>query len=426
MSGELGYPRTQGGARSAYRGAHRGYGPASGLDFGDFAVYPLILGFTVVYLNLDEVVAQGLGNQSEKALLILAAILFLISRPLPPSRLYLTLAFAAAPAIALIGTDFLYASTGRFVRGFVSYMSPWLLMAFWVREREARLLMIALSFAPLFCVGIGFVYETVGLWELFHKSYDGAVRLQGSTIPAFLAAGAALGVFACMVCARHYDQRYFLLAVVNLAILALTGGRMALVIALLGAGFYVLARYRITVALVMQGVAAVAVMVVSAFALFPDLIARLSESGDSGRGDLWAVVWRVWEAHPYFGIGLGHQGMIVPESVSKWVTTTAAHNEYLRLGCELGWVGLTLLGIVLTLFILVNTLLAPKKGDPMFALMCLLFLLFSYSDNALSLPTMFGLMVAALYERSIGVGQPARIPFNPFRRRPPAGWGPLA
>lgn len=425
MSGERSYGSAHyraGGVRDS------GLGSLKRLELGDLAVLPLIAGFYVVYLNLDEVVAPGLANQAEKGLLFIAAIALLLARPLAPARLYLLLAFAAIPAISLIGTDFLYASTGRFIRGYISYLAPWMLLTVLLRERDARLFMIALAVAPIFSVALGFVYETIGQWKLFHYSYDGANRLQGSTIPAFLAAGSALGAFAALAVARHHDQRYLIVVLVNLAILALTGGRMALVIALLAIGFFVLCRYRITTGLVTQGVVAVGVMAAAAFVLFPDLIARLSHDDDSGRGMLWATVLRVWDAHPYFGIGLGHQGMIVPESVSKWVTTTAAHNEYIRLGSEIGWVGLILLGLVFVAFIWVNWMHGPKRGDPLFALMCLLFLLFSYSDNAVSQPTMFGLMVAALYERGLGVGRPARVPFNlnPFRRRPPEGWGPNA
>ena len=417
-------------------GASRGVPPSSlgGLEslsrmpLADFAVLPLILGFFVVYLNLDEVAAPGRGNQAEKGLLLIGAILVVLTRPIAPAKLYVTLALAAVPAISLIGTDFLYATSGRFIRGFISYMVPWLMMMVLLRERDAKLFMVALALAPIFSCCLGFLYETVGVWKMFHYSYDGANRLQGSTIPAFLAAGSALGAFAALAVARHYDQRYLFVVLANLAILALTGGRMALAIALLALGFFVLTRYRITTGLITQGVVAVGVMAVAAFVLFPDLIARLSHDDDSGRGMLWATVIRVWDAHPYFGIGLGHQGMIVPESVSKWVTTTAAHNEYIRLGSEIGWVGLTLLGLVYVAFMWVNSMHGPKQGDVLFPLMCVLFLLFSYADNALSQPTMFGLMVAALYERGLGVGRPARIPFspNPFRRRPPEGWGPLA
>ena len=298
-------------------------------------------------------------------------------------------------------------------------MAPWLLMTASLKERDALTFLAAFSFSPVLCVGLGFVVDALGMWSMFHHSYEGAIRLQGSTIPAFLAAGSALACFTALCCARHMDQRYFLLAVVNLAILALTGGRMALAIGLLACGFFVMFRYRITWGLLIKGLLAVSILVAVAFVAFPDLIHRLANSTDSGRGMLWSALIHVWDNHPYFGIGLGHQGTVVPAHVVKRVTTNAAHNEFIRLGVEIGWVGLSLLISVILVFILTNWLSAPKRGDPVFPVMCLLFLLFCYSDNALSLPTIFGLMTAAYCEMFVGVDRPRRIPLKLFRRKPP-------
>ena len=194
---------------------------------------------------------------------------------------------------------------------------------------------------------------------------------------------------------------------------------MALAIALLAGGFIVLTRYRITPALILQGVVAVVALVAVGFMAFPDLIHRIQSDTDSGRGPLWAALIHVWNNHPYFGIGLGHQTLVVPESVLRYVLTIAAHNEYIRLGVEIGWVGLGLLGAAIAALMYVNWASPPKRGDLLFPLMCLLFLLFSYSDNALSLPTIFGLMTAAYFEKFVGVDKPQRILFMPFQIRPP-------
>ncbi|MEM9726509.1 MAG: hypothetical protein AAF909_13760, partial [Pseudomonadota bacterium] len=118
------------------RGGYRAPTPTP--DIGDFAIIPLLLGFYLVFFNLDDLLRPGLSNQLEKALLIVAAILFMASRKMSGGRLFLVLVFASIPAISLLGTDYNYTTLGRFIRGFISYITPWLLMTITPKERDAR------------------------------------------------------------------------------------------------------------------------------------------------------------------------------------------------------------------------------------------------------------------------------------------------
>ncbi len=81
-------------------------------------------------------------------------------------------------------------------------------------------------------------------------------------------------------------------------------------------------------------------------------ITTLSSSSSSGRNDIWTVAWRMVEAHPLNGIGVGnfttssvhyllHPGAI-PSSRFIVDTPEVAHNVYLQILAEMGVVGLVL------------------------------------------------------------------------------------
>lgn len=396
------------------------------MDLGSLAMGGIIFGFYFTFLGLDNVIDRGFSNPMEKAVLLASGLFFLATRPMDTTRFLILLAFTAIPAISLLGTDFHHTSSDRVIRGYISYMVPWVLMTASPRESDAVMFMKALCWIPLFSTVMGYVLEMGGFTTLFYLGHDGANRLQGSTLPAFIASSGSLAVIACAMCARHVDQRYWLLALVNLFLIALSGGRMGIAISFIGAAAVVLTRYRITFGLIVSGVVGAASLVGLAFIATPDLILRIIEDSDSGREMLWASIVHVWDNHPYFGIGLGHQTMIVPENVIRYVITVAAHNEYIRIGVELGWVGLCLMSVLFVLMLLYNVLQTPKAGDVLILVLGMLFALFSYSDNALSLPTIFGLFVLGYYERFVGLGRPARIPLQLLRKKPPIGYGRLA
>lgn len=379
-------------------------------DLGPLAIYLVLAGHYVMFVNLDDITGvDSFSNPIEKAMLFVGALYIALTRPLPLGRLMFLLSFAAVPAVSLLGTEYMRVDTGTFIRGFISYIVPWMLMTAIPREREALIYLKWLTFVPLFSVAVGIGLDAAGINDLWWQGYDGAVRLQGSTVPAFLSASAGLAAFSAMLLGRHVTWRYFILVAVNLIILALAGGRMGLAICLLSLGFVVLTRYKLTAFVLIGGVVGAVAMIGGAFLFLPNLILRLTENTDGGRALLWGTVSHVWHNYPYFGIGLGHQTQIVPSYVVKLTTTYAAHNEYLRLGVEIGWVGLIGFTALFISWMIFTWLNPPKAGDFLFPIVCLLFAVFCYTDNALSLPVIFGMMVAAYMERFIGVDKPLRI-----------------
>jgi O-antigen ligase len=130
---------------------------------------------------------------------------------------------------------------------------------------------------------------------------------------------------------------------------------------------------------------AVAVLVVAstivffAFAATPDQTARVTSfgGGGSGRTDLWTVGWRMVQAHPVRGIGVGNfqaesiHYLIAPGALHRTDLILnkqhVAHNTYLQVLSELGIVALVPFLIILG-FSLWSMLAAArrfgKNADP--------------------------------------------------------------
>ena len=65
----------------------------------------------------------------------------------------------------------------------------------------------------------------------------------------------------------------------------------------------------------------------------------------SGRDLIWPIFRAARDASPWVGWGVGAGKVLVPEDepLARLLGTTAAHNEYLHIGVDGGWLGLVLL-----------------------------------------------------------------------------------
>jgi O-antigen ligase len=90
----------------------------------------------------------------------------------------------------------------------------------------------------------------------------------------------------------------------------------------------------------------------------PEQRGRVTEvAGGSGRADIWTIGWRMVEAHPVNGIGVGQfrsnavHYLIAPGTIqrSDLIITTpkVAHNIYLHVLAELGVIGLVAFLLIL-------------------------------------------------------------------------------
>lgn len=133
------------------------------------------------------------------------------------------------------------------------------------------------------------------------------------------------------------------------------GGLLCLGIALVVAPFF--ARRK---AAAIAGALAIVLCVATYIAVIAPASARehlIAKDGGSGRTDIWAVGWRVVEAHPVVGVGTGNfpassiHYVIKPGTLNNKKTLidepSVAHNVYLEILAELGVVGLALFGAIL-------------------------------------------------------------------------------
>ncbi|MBV9213969.1 MAG: O-antigen ligase family protein [Actinobacteria bacterium] len=146
------------------------------------------------------------------------------------------------------------------------------------------------------------------------------------------------------------------------------GGLVALGFALVTAVFAA-GRWRI------QAIAFVVVLGVTAllyfgFAATPDQIARVTSFGNgSGRQDIWTVGWRMVQAHPVRGVGVGNfqtssiHYLLQPGALQRADlivdTPKVAHNTYLNVLAEEGVIGAALF-VSIILFSLVSILRASR------------------------------------------------------------------
>jgi O-antigen ligase len=89
-----------------------------------------------------------------------------------------------------------------------------------------------------------------------------------------------------------------------------------------------------------------------------DALHRLTHfgGGGSGREDQWTVAWRIFRAHPLFGVGLGNFTVLEPRYTLEpgpmthvaiiAETPDIVHNTYLQLLAETGVIGLIVFLIV--------------------------------------------------------------------------------
>jgi O-antigen ligase len=228
-----------------------------------------------------------------------------------------------------------------------------------VTERTIRWLVVAFVVGAVISVAQGIVSGglTTSSDAVFSESEG---RLSGGLgDPNFLAAAivpAMVLSISLIPGTRSLWFRWALVSVLPLLALGLAasesrGGIVAAVTALVAA-IVVFKRQR--GAVVAFAVAAVTV-VVAWFMISPTAWDRIteSESGGSGRSDLWAIAWRVVEDRPVLGAGLNNFIVVSKDYLQEPGTIDRAdlilddrevvHNAYLQMFAEAGVIGLALL-----------------------------------------------------------------------------------
>ncbi|HQT39359.1 MAG TPA: O-antigen ligase family protein [Acidocella sp.] len=310
------------------------------------------------------------------------------------------LAHGLYPGLSLLSSvRSLVGSAAPFAFGFVKPPLAW-----------SRAVIRTVIVAPFCTLLFGAALQVAGV----HAMYDleqGALRLGASGEPAFLAGFALIGIYAGLVelsAAVRWVEAMWLL--VNFAILFATGARVPLALAVVVAVFAVLqpnspfaARGKIMFLAACGALASLAVIFASALSFIRvfDLV-QLGEAGNLSHRDL---VWPYFEAaiagSPWVGWGVGAGKFVLPvtSTLSATIGTNAAHNEYLRIGAEGGFIGLTLLVVFIGLWAWRGSrILAPAQRG-LLRLIFIAFALHAATDNVLIATTssIFFVWVSALF-----------------------------
>jgi hypothetical protein len=267
----------------------------------------------------------------------------------------------------------------------------------------------AVALAPVVSVVLGALLDLSGLRPLFFDS--GGLRLAGLGHPAFLAGVCLPAIYAGLTrWLRTAAPREAALLGVNLVILLLTGARApAAYAAVVISGSLILTPEAAVprahrLALIGAGIAAIPVLLVLGEA-YGSL--RLFEVLDGKAGNLSGreLLWPAFEAAsahaPWFGWGLGSGNLVIPRDgpIAQLLRTWAAHNEYLRVQVEGGYLGRALLIALFVLWATSHTRPLPRLERVVTRLIFLTFAAHAMTDNVLiSTPAcVFFAFLAAVY-----------------------------
>lgn len=359
-------------------------------------------------------------DPAHKSLLVIALIAHALRygvRAEPPSWPVLAVALLLLQTMVLAGPDPALAPHQIVLAAF-GLALPWLLvhmvLAPGTRDRSARMIMLL----PVLCLGIGVITDLLGL---FSAHVDG-VRLQGATNSGWFGFLAFVGfAVATHEAVRTSRPQLAGLAVLNLSLVILSGGRMAMIASVVHALAYGLASRdawarlrRFAPALVLGGA-----LVVLVFVLYLPLLEDRSLRGGgtelnlSGRDDLWSGYLQMFAESPLFGHGLG--------ATATGSYFQLPHNEYLRLLVEGGAIGFVLFAGALVLWGRAMLTCVHAIERPFLIALFLALGVYAVTDNVLIMsPAMVAFAYLAVVLSEPGPA-PAPVPRRWWEVRVPAG-----
>jgi O-antigen ligase len=233
-----------------------------------------------------------------------------------------------------------------------------------------------------------------------------------------------LAASASFQLSEKHGIKYLLLGVLNIGITVLTGSRMATAMALFVCGFTFFYGFRRR-PLSNAFITIYGVLVGGAFLVtFGDVILkRAAVGGLTGRDLIWWAVEQQLALHPIFGVGLGHQYLLIPASVTQRTATIAAHSEYLRMAVEFGYPGAVIFFIAVAALLLIVWRSRWVQRDPRFLVMSCSFFIYCITDNSLGGPEGFLILTlasfscgprtasipSASHDRPVGLRDPGQI-----------------
>ena len=299
-----------------------------------------IAAMALTALSLGKNLGIGNINPFERSLFLAAGIFFIFGRPIDKTALSGLILMVLAILGAALASKFSFFEWSRTLMALIAFITIAAYLVVEPRESDALLILKSVAWLPVVLVVLGLIFFLLLGRPMMARDHTGAMRLGGAVIPAFLAASCyAASIAAGFLYVRERRTLYVTLVIAAIAISALSGSRMASVCAVASGGLCLALSRHSTIVKVLAVAYGVALLGVFLLTLGDQLLVRFMSGSNSGRELLWASLRAAGDQYPLAGIGWGHHGMVIPESVSRWTGTVAAHNEWLRLRVELGWIG---------------------------------------------------------------------------------------
>jgi O-antigen ligase len=356
-----------------------------------------VLAYLVFVLNFGSVLGLGFANVVEKGLFLASAMIFIATRPL--DRFVLTYLVVALGLVLFcsIATDYPNFSWAITINSLNQFLIIFALLAGVASPKDREVILSAVAWVPVACVVIGSLYQAVGWSQLFSREYaSGLYRLGGTVIPSFLSGLAMCGVFSALQRTLDGRRHYLPIFVINLVILLLAGGRMAIAVTAMSCFALIFMQKNISVGRKFSFMGFALILLFPILVFFGDLIVtRFSSSGANGRDILWSHLQNLSTQYPIFGVGFGNATATVPQRIINLTGSAAAHNDYLRLSAELGQVNVWVFYGLLSLAVLRVAYRKKNPGGTIMLTGYLGFLLLSLTDNALATPPYFPIIFLA-------------------------------
>jgi O-antigen ligase len=348
--------------------------------FFNFFRIAWLLALGLLMLNLGVVAKLGNINALEKSLFLVAGLIYLANKRVNWG--------AAISAMIILLTIFLCAAFTKFFsfswgRTASATTALFALIPFFLArpsERERNLALKSIAVMPFILLLYGLLlWAAIGNPILF-RDHTGAQRLAGALHPAFLAAACYAGALSsAFLYSQHRSFRYLVLCAASIVICLLSGTRMPSVTAAASCALVIVVATRggaSRVGIIGLGLTAAFIFLLT----FGDqIMVRFMSGSTSGREDMWAALNEWIVRYPFVGVGFGHHGLLIPESITKVTQTAAAHNEYLRSLVELGYLGAPIfLGSLFLLFVRSS---ADSFSKITFQTLALVLLVFIYAST---------------------------------------------
>lgn len=330
----------------------------------------------------------GVGWGLHQTLLVLALMVNAWQHGVRRSINWPILALAAVLALNLLFSDLdPKVGLGLMVEGFAVLALPWTFTQVVLAPGSRRACALVIASLPSLSVALGAVLQAAGMRAFYTH------RLEGATGNAAVFAVLAFTGFAvAMHESTRPGQRWSLLAAINLALVVLSGTRMAI----LASGLLLLVYVAVSSSLRAQWrqrrtelLLGGAVVVAALAYYWPTLLWRIYsvKRGSlrlSNRDEIWSFYYDQFLQSPLSGRGLG-AGFVAPDWLDAMLPVP--HNEYLHLLVVGGVVGLVACMVAIALWFR-QLLKTVSRSDRPF-LIALLPALGAYAttENVLIYPT---------------------------------------